>query len=112
MQITQSANDVTVTSPEGPLKVLIPGTNRGLLGDSQGTNTKIDDLMKIFLEAIVLVLHIYSYFYRKKKYSKVPNGDVHGTSVGPSCETSRGPTDGTFSGRQSNMLFKFNSQRD
>ena len=99
-------------SQEHPLKVLTSRTYRRPSGDSQGTNTKIDDLMKIFLEAIVLVLHIYSYFYRKKKYSKVPNGDVHGTSVGPSCETSRGPTDGTFSGRQSNMLFKFNSQTD
>ena len=35
-------------------------------------------------------------FYKKKKYSKVLNGDVLGTSTGSSCETSEGPTDGTF----------------
>ena len=35
-------------------------------------------------------------FYKKKKYSKVLNGDVLGTFTGPSCETSEGPTDGTF----------------
>ena len=38
-------------------------------------------------------------FYWKNKYSKVLNGDVHGTSTGPSCGTSRGPNDGTVSGR-------------
>ena len=27
-------------------------------------------------------------FYWKKKYAKVLNGDVHGTSTGPSCRTS------------------------
>ena len=42
----QSARDVPRTSPEGPLKVLTSGTSRRLSGDSQGTNTKIDDLMK------------------------------------------------------------------
>ena len=30
------------------------------------------------------------------KYSKVLNGDVHRTSTGPSCGTSREPNDGTF----------------
>ena len=35
--------DVPGTSPEGPLKVLTSGTSRGPSGDSQGTNTKIDD---------------------------------------------------------------------
>ena len=44
--LTQSARDVPGTSPEGPLKVLTSGTPRGPLGDSQGTNTKVDDLMK------------------------------------------------------------------
>ena len=32
-------------------------------------------------------------FYRKSKYSKVLNGDVHGTTTGPSCGTPRGPND-------------------
>ena len=46
---TKPARDVPVTSTEGPLKVLTSGTSRGPSGDSQGTNTKIDDLMKILL---------------------------------------------------------------
>ena len=32
-------------------------------------------------------------FYRKSKYSKVLNGDVHGTTTGPSCGTPQGPND-------------------
>ena len=44
--ITQPAHNVPGTSPEGPLKVLTSGTSRGPSGDSQVTNTKIDDLMK------------------------------------------------------------------
>ena len=48
-------------------------------------------------------------FYWKKKYAKVLNGDVHGTSTGPSCGTSRGPDDGTFWGRPY-MFFKSNSE--
>ena len=43
---TQPARDVPGTSPEGPLKVLTSGTSRGPSGDSQGTNTEINDLMK------------------------------------------------------------------
>ena len=35
-------------------------------------------------------------FYWKNKYSKVVNGNVHGTSTRPSCRTSQGPNDGTF----------------
>ena len=38
-------------------------------------------------------------FYWKNKYAKVLNGDVHGTSTGPSCRTSQAPDDGTFWGR-------------
>ena len=43
---TQPAQDVPGTSPESLLKVLTSGTYRGPSGDSQGTNTKIDDFMK------------------------------------------------------------------
>ena len=43
---TQPAHDVPGTSPEGLLKVLKSETCRELSGDSQGTNTKIDDFMK------------------------------------------------------------------
>ena len=45
-ELTQPARDVPGTSPEGPLKVLTSRTSRGFSGDSQGTKTKIDDLMK------------------------------------------------------------------
>ena len=44
--IPQPAHEVPGTSPEGSLKVLTSGTYRRLSGDSQGTNTKIDDFMK------------------------------------------------------------------
>ena len=43
---TQPAHDVPGTSPEVLLKVLKSETCRGLSGDSQGINTKIDDFMK------------------------------------------------------------------
>ena len=38
-------------------------------------------------------------FCWKNKYAKVLNGDVYGTSTGPSCRTSPGQNDGTFWGR-------------
>ena len=44
--ISQPVHDVPGTSPEGSLKVLTSGGYRGPSGDSQGTNTKIDNLMK------------------------------------------------------------------
>ena len=43
---TQPTYDVPRTSPEGPLKIPTSGTCRGPLGESQGTNTKIDNFMK------------------------------------------------------------------
>ena len=43
---TQPTHDVPGTCPEGLLKVLKSDTCRGLSGDSQGTNTKIDDFTK------------------------------------------------------------------
>ena len=46
MSITQPAHDVPGTSPESLLKVLTSGTSRGPSGDSQGTNTKNDVLIK------------------------------------------------------------------
>ena len=44
--LSQAARDVPETSPEGPPKVLTSGISRGPLGDSYGTNKKIDDLIK------------------------------------------------------------------
>ena len=59
---TQPAHDVPETSPEGLLKVLKSEACRGLPGDSQGTNTKIDDFMKKKIsEVIVLALLICKY---------------------------------------------------
>ena len=46
VNITQPTRNVPGTSPEGLLKVLTSGTSRGPPGDSHGTNTKIDGLMK------------------------------------------------------------------
>ena len=43
---TQPAHDVSGSSPEGSLKVLTSRTYNELSGDSQGTNTKIDNFMK------------------------------------------------------------------
>ena len=86
---THLARDVLGTSPEGPLKVLM-----------SGTNTKIDDLMKklFFRCNSPCYTHLFL-FYLKNKYSKGLNGDLHGRSTGPSCGTSRGPNDDTFWGR-------------
>ena len=44
--LTQSAHDVSGTSPEGLLKVLTSGTYRGSSGDPQGNNSKTDNLMR------------------------------------------------------------------
>ena len=43
---SQPTRDVCKTSREGPLKVLTTGTSRGPSRDCNGTNIKIDDLMK------------------------------------------------------------------
>ena len=92
-----------LTSLECPLKILTSGPP----GEAQGTNTKIEELMK---ESVFQMQQLQFYtsitvFYWKKKYSKVLNGDVHRTSAGPSCETSQEPNKGMFWGRP-----KFNSE--
>ena len=62
----------------------------------------------VFWEAMVLVLHIYSYFYWRIKYSKFINGDVYGTSMEPSCHTGSKSWDilGPSAGRQLNKFLK------
>ena len=69
---TQPAHDVPGTFPESLLKVLTSGTYRGPSGDSQGTNTKIDDFMKkLFFRSIrVLVLHICFCFLQEEQIFK------------------------------------------
>ena len=61
-----------MTSRGCPLKVLMSRTYRGPSRDSQGTNTKTDDLMKkLFLEAIVHVLHICTCFLQEEQIFKI-----------------------------------------
>ena len=81
---TQSAHDFPGTSPEGPLKVLMSGTYKGPSGESQRTNTKIDDFMKKLFSRSnsPCITYLFLFFYRKNHYSEVLNGDVHGTSTG------------------------------
>ena len=67
--------------PEGSLKLLTSGTYRGLLGDPQGTNRKIDDLIKnLFFRSnnpcIAYVLQEERKFKSPKQ--RLP-GDVYGT---------------------------------
>ena len=104
---TQPTHDVLGTSAEGLLKILTSGTYRGSSGDSQGTNTKIDDFMKkLFFRS--------NSPYRKKNYSKNLNRDVHRMSAGPSCGTTLGQIDGTFQGHPWDVghpcFLKFNLQ--
>ena len=94
---TQLADYAPGTSPEGSLKVLTSGTYRGPSGDSQGTNTKTDELMKkLFFKSNSPCITYVILFSTGKKYSKVIRDvrDVHGTSMGPSCGSSRRPSDG------------------
>ena len=64
---TQLARDVPGTSPEGYLKVLTSGISRGPSGDSQGTNTKINDLMKkLFFRCNSLCFRHLSLFFTGK----------------------------------------------
>ena len=78
--ISQPAHDVPGTSPEGPLKVLTSGTSRGPSGDSQGTNTKIDDLMKklFFRCNSPCFTHLFLIFTEKTNIQKF----LMGTSTG------------------------------
>ena len=65
-----------------PLKVSYREPSR----DTQGTNTKADNLIrKCSLEAIVLVLHSYFWFLREEQIFKSSKWDIHGTSTGPSA---------------------------
>ena len=95
---TQLTHDVPRKSPKSSLKVLTSRTYKEPSGDSLGTNTKIDDLMKklFFRSNSPYITYLFRVFHRKNKYSKVLNGNVHGTSTEPCCKTSMGPNDGMF----------------
>ena len=70
---SQLTRDILGTSPEGYLKILTSGAYRGHLGDSQETNTKTYDVLikKLFSEAVVIVLHIYSCFLQKQRNQEI-----------------------------------------
>ena len=84
-----------MASRGGPLKVLTSGIYRGPSGESQGTNTKIDDFMKkLFFRS--------NSNNRNNKYSKVLKKDgrprdVYGTQLQDVL--------GTSAGRWSTMFF-------
>ena len=69
---TQQAHDVPETAPEDPLKDLTSGTARRPTGDSQGTNTKIDDFMKkkIFRSNSPCIAYLFLLFTRRKNIQK------------------------------------------
>ena len=71
---------------------------RDLQWTFQGTNKKFDDLMrKVFFRCISpCFTHLLLFFTGKNKYSKVRNGDIHGTSRRPRYGTSRRPNDGPW----------------
>ena len=94
---TQPENYALGMSPEGSLKVLTSGTYKGSSGDSQGTNTKTDELTKkLFFKSNSPCITYVILFSAGKKNSKVIRDvrDVHGTSMGPNCGSSRRPSDG------------------
>ena len=77
---SQPANDIPGTSPESPLKVLTFGTNKGPSGDSQGTITKIDDLMqKLFLRSnSSCITYLCLFFTERTNIQKISMGTSTG----------------------------------
>ena len=70
--LTQRVHDVLGTSPEDPVKVLRCRTYRGPLGDSQGTNTKIDDFMKklFFRSNSPCIIHLFLFITGRTNIQK------------------------------------------
>ena len=89
--------DVLWGLPKGPNIRDLHGTFKRLSGD-QYRNWWYNK--KLFFRCnSPFVTHLFLFFYRKHKYLKVLNGNVHRTSLRTSCGKSRGPNDGTFWGR-------------
>ena len=76
----QPAHDVPRTSPEGLLKVLTSGFYKGPSGDSQGTNTKIDDFMKkLFLRSnSPCITYLFLFFTGRTNIQKFWTGTSTG----------------------------------
>ena len=101
---TQPAHDVLATSSEGPLKILTSKTYRGPSGDSQRTNTKIDDFIKNCYSEIIAEEQI-------SKSSKLGHPrDAYGTLLRDDPGTKRWDVLETSVRRRSILFFKFNLQ--
>ena len=80
----QPACGVLETSFEGVLKVLMSGTYRETSGDSQWTNTKIDDLMKRLFFRCNSPCFTHLFFTGKQIFERSKWGrpwDVYGTQL-------------------------------
>ena len=108
---TQPAREVLGTSSEGPLKVVTSGTSAGPSGDSQGTNRKIDDLMKkVFFRCNSLCFTYLLLFLLEKQICKSPKQgrprDVYGTYLWDVPGTRWWDVLGKSPGRRSYMFLK------
>ena len=74
-------------APEGPLKVLMSGTYKGPSGDSQRTNTKIDDFMKKLFSRSnsPCITYLFLFFLQEEPLFKSSKQgrprDVYGTQL-------------------------------
>ena len=114
---TQPENYALGMSPEGSLKVLTSGTYKGSSGDSQGTNTKTDELTKklFFKSNSPCITYVILFSAGKKKFKSYTwrpgrPRDFYGTQLRVVPKTKWREALGTFARRWSNMVFKFNSQ--
>ena len=107
-----AGSDVPGTFPEGTLKVLTSWIYRGPSGDSWETNKKLDDLIKkVFLDAIILVLHIYYHFLLEKqifKSSRKRPRNIYGTHLWDVPGTKWWDVLGKSARHRSYMFFNFN----
>ena len=114
--LLSAGSDVPGTFPEGTLKVLTSWIYRGPSGDSWETNTKLDDLIKkkVFLDKIILVLHIYYHFLLEKQIFKSSKWEcprnIYGTHLWDVPGTKWWDVLGTSTRHRSYMFFNFNSE--
>ena len=95
--------------PEGPLKVLTPGTCEGPSGDSQGTNTKVDDLMKkiFFRRNSPCITYLFLFFTERANIQKF----LTGTSRGRLRVPAAGRPGDQMMDVDPTCFFKLNSQK-